>query len=92
MDREQQYTEEDARQRIAAQMSLSDKCDKSHFVVDNSASRIETRQQVEKIIAALRLSRHHVTVRVYLAALLASVVFLLSLISYGFYLFATRRY
>ena len=92
MDRERQYSETDARQRIAAQMPLSDKCDRSQFVVDNSASRGETRQQVDKILAALRSSRHHITVRIYLACLLASFIFIMSLIFYGLYLGLARRY
>ena len=44
------YNEEEAKQRIEAQMSLEDKCSKSHFVIDNSATRGETRKHVEEIL------------------------------------------
>ena len=42
-------TEEEARQRIAAQMSLDEKRARADLVVDNSGSRENTRRQVETI-------------------------------------------
>nr|CAH0110240.1 unnamed protein product [Daphnia galeata] len=60
------YNETEANQRLASQMPLSLKCERSHFVVDNSASFDETRKQVEKIVSHLQTSNHHVQVRIYL--------------------------
>jgi len=76
------YSEEEAKQRIKAQMSLEEKCSKSHFVIDNSATRGETRKQVEEILKYVRSSKQHVRVKIYflLAALVA--VTLLTLIFY----------
>lgn len=85
------YQETEAKKRIAAQLPLSDKCDKSHFVVDNSDSREETRKQVEKIIASLKSSKHHIAVRIYLAALIASVTFVISCVVYVIYFLLLRR-
>jgi dephospho-CoA kinase len=42
-------TEQEARQRIAAQMSLDEKRARADVVIDNSASRENTRRQVEAI-------------------------------------------
>ena len=42
-------TEEEARQRIAAQMPLDEKRARADVVVDNSGSRVNTRRQVEAI-------------------------------------------
>lgn len=65
MDRDH-ISENDAYQRINAQMSLAKKCKNSHFVVENSASFDETRTQLEKIIRALQGSNHDVIVKIYL--------------------------
>jgi ribose 1,5-bisphosphokinase PhnN len=77
MDRDN-FSETDAFQRIKAQMSLTKKCENSHFVVENSASFDETRTQVEKIICALQASNHHVTVKIYLFVFFVMLCFVLT--------------
>lgn len=79
------YSEAEAKQRIVSQMPLSEKCDKSHFVVDNSASRDETRKQVEKIISFLQSSNHHIQVRVHLFVLSIAFCFVIGLFLYALY-------
>lgn len=59
-------------------MPLSQKCDRSDFVVDNSASLPETRVQVERIVTYLQSSRQYIRVRVFLLVLLLVVVFTLA--------------
>ena len=57
------FDEYDAKKRIEAQMPLSEKCDKSHFVIDNSATRNETRIQTEKILSYIRQSNHDLWIK-----------------------------
>lgn len=57
--------EEDARKRIAAQMPLEKKCEKSHFVIDNSGSIENTKQQALQILNVLNSSNHHWKIRAY---------------------------
>ncbi|NLP36548.1 MAG: dephospho-CoA kinase [Firmicutes bacterium] len=47
-------TTEEARLRIHAQMPLAEKIKRAHFVIDNSGTREETKQQVEKIWQLLK--------------------------------------
>ena len=58
-------------------MPLSKKCENSHFVVENSASFDETRNQVEKIIKALQASKHQNIVKIYLLIFLITLSFIL---------------
>ena len=51
------YTEELARQRINAQMSLAEKCDKATCIIDNSGNLDTTKQQVMDIYRKLRDSK-----------------------------------
>ena len=51
------FSEAVAKKRITCQMPLEDKVAKSHFVVDNSGSMANTRQQTECIIRLLRRSK-----------------------------------
>jgi hypothetical protein len=76
------YTEEEAKQPIEAQMSLEEKCSKSHFVIDNSATRGETRKQVEEILKYIRSSKQHVRVKIYFLLTALVAVTLLTLIFY----------
>lgn len=79
------YSETEAKQRIASQMPLADKCERSHFVVDNSASLGETRKQVDKIFTYLKSSNHHIQVRFYLAGCVAAFSFVFGLLFFLFY-------
>ncbi|XP_063223906.1 dephospho-CoA kinase [Bacillus rossius redtenbacheri] len=58
MDRNS-MSESRAKLRIAAQMPLETKCERAHFVVENSGTVDDTRQQVVRIISLLRSSRAH---------------------------------
>lgn len=91
MDRDH-LPEPEAQKRISAQMPLSEKCDRSNFVVDNSATRGETRHQVDKIISNLKASRHYINVRFYLIGLAISFTFVLSCILYVIYFLISRRF
>uniref|UniRef100_A0A1B0D2B6 Dephospho-CoA kinase domain-containing protein n=1 Tax=Phlebotomus papatasi TaxID=29031 RepID=A0A1B0D2B6_PHLPP len=58
MDRNR-FSEEDAKKRIAAQMPLQQKCEKSHFVIENSGSIRDTQAETLKILEMLQESNHH---------------------------------
>lgn len=63
-----------AEQRIAAQMSLEEKCEKAHYVIDNSGDIENTRKQAKRIVGILNDSWEHWRIRFYIA-ILAVVVF-----------------
>ncbi|XP_046437740.1 dephospho-CoA kinase-like isoform X2 [Daphnia pulex] len=84
------YTETEANQRISSQMSLSLKCERSDFVVDNSATFGETRKQVEKIVSYFQASNHHVQVRIYLATCLIIFFCICGLLFFLVYKLLTR--
>jgi dephospho-CoA kinase len=54
LDKRDQLTTEDFRQRIAAQLSLDEKRGRADHVIDNSGSLDATRRQVEALYEALR--------------------------------------
>lgn len=62
MDRNK-LSEADAKKRIAAQMPLEEKCNQSHFVIENSGSLSDTKQQALKILEVLIDSNHHWKIR-----------------------------
>ena len=54
------FTADEAKQRISAQVSLSEKCKWADFVIDNSASLQHTRERVVGIHNTIKtISRHH---------------------------------
>lgn len=53
------FTEAKAKQRIAAQMSLDKKAEMANFVIENSSSIKDSREQTIKVINVLRSSKHH---------------------------------
>lgn len=53
------FTEAKAKLRIAAQMPLEKKMEMANFVIENSGSERDTRQQTIKIINVLKASRYH---------------------------------
>lgn len=53
------FTEAKAKVRIAAQMSLEKKAEMANFVIENSGSVSDTREQTIKVINVLRCSKHH---------------------------------
>ncbi|XP_017890995.1 uncharacterized protein LOC108631522 [Ceratina calcarata] len=53
------FTETKAQLRIAAQMSLDKKAELANFVIENSGSECDTREQTIKVINVLKASRHH---------------------------------
>lgn len=76
------YSEQDAASRIHSQMPLSTKCERSDFVIENSASLDETRIQVEKVIAYFQSSNHHIYNRLYLGICVAISFSLLTLFAF----------
>lgn len=67
------YTEEQARQRIATQMALDEKCQKATHVVDNSSTSVETLRQVETIHEELTRSWAFMRVRIAFAIIVSSI-------------------
>lgn len=53
------FTEAKAKLRVAAQMSLEKKADMANFVIENSGTEQDTRQQTIKVINVLRSSKYH---------------------------------
>jgi len=53
------FTEAKAKQRIAAQMSLDEKAERANFVIENSSSVKDTREQTIKVINVLMSSKQH---------------------------------
>lgn len=54
-----QFSEDEAWQRINSQMPLSEKCLKSHFVIENSGTSFDTRVQTERILKYVKTSNQH---------------------------------
>lgn len=71
-----------AKLRIAAQMSLDKKADMCNFVIENSGSEGDTREQTIRVINVIRSSKQHWKLRVILGVcctvLLAGVYWLRS--------------
>lgn len=74
----QNISESRAIQKISVQMPLEWKCERAHYVVENSGTLKDTTQQVVRIIENLNASKHHWKVRIILA-LLSSGIFTLLL-------------
>ncbi|EZA58635.1 hypothetical protein DMN91_009038 [Ooceraea biroi] len=53
------FTEAKAKLRIAAQMSLEKKAEMGNFVIENSGSMSDTKEQTMKVFNVLRSSKHH---------------------------------
>lgn len=53
------FTEAKGKLRIAAQMSLEKKAEMANFVIENSGSVRDTREQTIKVINVLKCSKHH---------------------------------
>lgn len=54
-----EYSIEDAKKRIDAQMPLEKKCEQSNFVIDNSGSIEATREAALRIVQLMNDSKHH---------------------------------
>lgn len=67
-------TETRAKKRIASQMPLDIKCEKAHFVIENSGSIEDTRDQVTRIVAALKSSKQHWKLKLIAGLFCSSVV------------------
>lgn len=77
-------TVEEAKLRIACQMSLETKCQMADFVVENSASVEDTKEQVEKIIRDLKRMKYHYRIRFYIFLIICAIVLC---VYYGFSIF-----
>lgn len=78
-------SESRAKKRINAQMSLNTKCERAHFVIENSGSMDDTREQVIRIVSILKSSRHHWKLRIIAGIFCSGIV---SLVVW----FGTRSY
>lgn len=58
------FTEAKAKLRIGAQMSLEKKADMANFVIENSSSDRDTREQTIKVINVLRNYKQHWKIRI----------------------------
>ena len=58
------FTEAKAKLRIAAQMSLEKKAEWANFVIENSSSDQDTREQTIKVINVLRSYKQHWKIRI----------------------------
>ncbi|XP_046397244.1 dephospho-CoA kinase [Ischnura elegans] len=77
MARGQGMSESAALQRINAQMPLEEKCERANFVINNSGSEEETRQQVEGILSVLQKSRAYWRLRLLFLGVIVSILFIL---------------
>lgn len=66
-------TEARAKLRIAAQMPLEQKAERAHFVIENSGSLEDTREQVARIVGILKDSKHHWKVRMIAGIICCSI-------------------
>ncbi|XP_058821704.1 dephospho-CoA kinase domain-containing protein [Topomyia yanbarensis] len=62
MDRNH-LSEADAKKRIKQQMPLEQKCNQSHFVIENSGTLQDTEEQTLKILSVLQDSNQHWKIR-----------------------------
>lgn len=53
------FTEAKAKTRIAAQMSLEKKAEMANFVIENSGSMGDSKEQTIRVINVLQCSKHH---------------------------------
>ena len=67
------FSHDEAQQRINAQMSLDEKCQRATIVIDNNGSLEETDKQVEELVKQLRASKRHWILRVGLLATVYAV-------------------
>lgn len=85
-------SEADAKKRIAAQMSLEEKCAQSHFIVENSSTQLDTEEQTLKILEVLLESNHHWRIR---GIILATAAVFLSgfawLLNYKYKIFSSTE-
>jgi len=58
--RQRGWQEKEVRQRSRAQLSLTDKVTRAHFVVDNSGPPEDLARQIDRMLAGLELSPCHV--------------------------------
>lgn len=61
-------SEADAKKRIAVQMPLEEKCEQSHFVIENSSNQSDAEDQTLKILEVLLESNQHWRIRGYILA------------------------
>ncbi|KAK6634897.1 hypothetical protein RUM44_000144 [Polyplax serrata] len=74
-----------AKLRLSSQIPLDEKCQKADYVIDNSCTLDETREQVNKIIEDLKRSKYHLKIRFYA---IGGVLFFLFLV---YYFFGSRK-
>ena len=78
-----EITEEEALQRLGAQMPLSEKCRKADIVIDNSKDRDFTRKQVLSVYSDMKRVSHY---RQYFVLWILAVILMLVVAFIYFYL------
>jgi dephospho-CoA kinase len=76
-----QLTDERAKARIAAQMPLELKCEKAHFVIDNSRDIANLKKEVNQLIVTLRSSNAHWKMRIYFIVSMACIFYAIMFLS-----------
>lgn len=68
---------QEAEKRVKSQMPMDKKCEKSHFVIDNSGYADITILETEKILKSLNASRQHWKIRAFMFIALSGFLSLL---------------
>ena len=71
------FSQSEAEQRINAQMSLEEKCNRATYVIDNSSSRERTGEQVKKLYEKFNRSYAYLLLRVFSLCVVCIVAWLL---------------
>ncbi|CAH1395023.1 unnamed protein product [Nezara viridula] len=79
-------TEARAKVRIATQMPLEKKAEAANFVIENSGSLEDTREQVARIVSVLKASNHHWKLRIIAGFLCCGFVSFIFWAGYRIYL------
>ncbi|CAH3127455.1 unnamed protein product [Pocillopora meandrina] len=72
------FTQNDAEQRINAQISLNEKCRRASYIIDNSSDRENTETQVKRLYEKLNKSYAYLPVRGFAFLLLGLILYFFS--------------
>ena len=72
------FTQNDAEQRINAQISLDEKCRRASYIIDNSSNRENTETQVKRLYEKLNKSYAYLPVRGFAFLLLGLILYFFS--------------
>lgn len=72
------FTQNDAEQRINAQISLDEKCRRASYIIDNSSNRENTETQVKRLYEKLNKSYAYLPVHGFAFLLLGLILYFFS--------------